>query len=426
LGWFFKAFFSGDINMSASVALDPSQPARPPHPLRDPNFRRLWAGSAVSLVGDQFYLVALPWVILQLTGSAVAMGTIMMLAAIPRAVLMLLGGAVSDRFSPRKIMMTTASARTLFVAAIGVLLWFHLLQLWHLYLLAFAFGTADAFSAPAASTFLPSLVKKEQLLAANSVFQSTAQITTIVAPAPAGLAVKAFGAAWAFLIDAFSFLFIIAALWKLPDPVRASGPAVKKPPVWRSIGEGIHHVFRDVPLRSLMTLAAVINFCLAGPMAVGLAYLTKQRFGSPAAYGLVVSSLAAGGLAGALVAGLWRPRRRGLLMLSGCTVLAFCLGSIGLLHFLWAISGVLLLMGGCAGLVNIQIASWIQLRVDPAVRGRVMSVLMFVSLGLVPISLALSGVLAQWNITWMFLLGGAATLLATFAGALHRSVRAIE
>jgi hypothetical protein len=61
--------------MSASVALDPSQPSRPPHPLRDSNFRMLWAGSAVSLVGDQFYLVALPWVILQLTGSAVARGT---------------------------------------------------------------------------------------------------------------------------------------------------------------------------------------------------------------------------------------------------------------------------------------------------------------------------------------------------------------
>lgn len=412
--------------MAASVAVNPPEPSKPVHPLRDPLFRMLWAGSAISLVGDQFYLVALPWVILQLTGSAVAMGTIMMLAAVPRAVLMLLGGAVSDRFSPRKIMMSTASARTLFVAAIGVLLWFHALHLWHLYLLAFAFGTADAFSAPAASAFLPSLIRKEQLLPATSVVQSTAQLTTIAAPAPAGLAVKAFGAAWAFFIDAVSFLFIIAALWRLPDPAKPAAAATKKPAMWRSIAEGIRSVHGDVPLRSLMTLAAVMNFCLAGPMSVGLAYLTKQKFGSPAAYGTVVSALAAGALLGSIVAGLWKPRRRGLLMLGGCTVLAVCLGSIGMLHLLLAISGVLVLMGVCAGLVNVQIASWIQLRVEPAVRGRIMSVLMFISIGLVPISLAVAGVLAQWNIKAMFLLGAGAMLLATLGGAFQRSVRAIE
>jgi MFS family permease len=354
------------------------------------------------------------------------MGTILMLAAMPRAVLMLLGGVVSDRFSARKVMMTTASARTLLVGAVGILLWAHVLHLWHLYVLAFAFGTADAFAAPAASTFLPSILKKEQLLAANSVVQSTAQIATIAAPAPAGLVVKAFGAAWAFLIDAVSFLFIIGALWKLPDPPKPATAGTKKSSVVRSIAEGVRHVYRDVPLRSLMVLAGVMNFCLAGPMSVGLAYLTKQRFGSATAYGIVLSFLASGGLAGSLAAGLWRARRRGLVMLGGCSILALCLGSIGLLHGLWPIAAVLALMGMSAGLVNIQIVSWIQKRVDAATRGRVMSVLMFLSLGLVPVSLALAGVLAQWNLKWMFLLGAAAMLLATFSGALHRVVRDIE
>src|SRR6476646_3200399 len=130
---------------SAPIPTPAPAPAPAPHPLRERNFRRLWIGSAISLLGDQFYLVALPWVVLQLTGSAIAMGTIMMAAAIPRAVLMLLGGALTDRTSPRRILMSTATARTLFVAAIGFLLWFHLLRLWQLYLLGFAFGVADAF-----------------------------------------------------------------------------------------------------------------------------------------------------------------------------------------------------------------------------------------------------------------------------------------
>src|ERR1700723_318109 len=101
------------------------------HPLRNPNFRLLWAGNTISWTGDQFYLVALPWIILQITGSSIVLGTITMMAAIPRAALMLLGGAVTDRISPRRIMMLTAFSRTLLVAAGSGLLWMHAMQLWH-------------------------------------------------------------------------------------------------------------------------------------------------------------------------------------------------------------------------------------------------------------------------------------------------------
>src|SRR5581483_12008769 len=90
------------------------------HPLRNPHYRKLLIGGTISLLGDQFYLVALPWLVLQQTGSAVAMGAILTAGAIPRAVLMLMGGALTDRISPRKIMMTTASARTACVTVIGL------------------------------------------------------------------------------------------------------------------------------------------------------------------------------------------------------------------------------------------------------------------------------------------------------------------
>src|SRR5439155_14972716 len=89
---------------------------------------------------------------------------------------------------------------------------------WELYALAVAFGVADAFAVPAQTAYMPSLLKREQLVAARSVSQSTAQMTTIVGPVPAGFMIKTLGVAWAFFADAISFLFIIGALWKLPDP----------------------------------------------------------------------------------------------------------------------------------------------------------------------------------------------------------------
>ncbi len=397
--------------------------AKPPHPLRERNLRLWLTGATISLLGDQCYAVALPWLVLQMTGSALAMGTILMAGAIPRAVLMLMGGALTDRISPRKVMMRTAWARTLFVGIIGTLVWFHILRIWELYALSFAFGVADAFSMPATSAFLPSLVQREQLVAANSVMQSTAQLTTIAGPAPAGILIKVLGIAWAFFLDAISFLFIIAALWRLPDP--PPRPAVRKA-VWSSILEGIRYVYQDVPLRSLMLLATIMNFCIVGPIGVGLAYLVKAKFGSPAVYGIAVSSAAAGGLLGALTAGVWRVRRRGILLLLACVVIGACLGSIGLLPRLWMLAAALLLMGASSGVANVHISAWIQQRIEPAVRGRAMSVLMLAVYGLMPVSLAVAAILVAWNLQGMFLLAGAIMVLVTAAAALQKPVRQIE
>src|SRR5579863_5284464 len=120
------------------------------HPLFNREFRYLWIGNTVSGCGDQFFLVALPWLILQLTGSGAVLGGIMMVEAIPRAALMLIGGAVTDRVSPRKIMILTAATRTLLVAALAAFTWTHRVEVWQIYVFCFFFGVADAFAASAA------------------------------------------------------------------------------------------------------------------------------------------------------------------------------------------------------------------------------------------------------------------------------------
>lgn len=395
------------------------------HPLRNANYRLLWMGGTVSAAGDQFYMVALPWLILQLTGSGVVMGGIMMMGAIPRSVLMLLGGAVTDRVSPRKVMMIAASCRTILVAALAALVFTHNQQLWQLYFVAFFFGIADAFAAPAAQAFLPSIVVREQLPAANSVSQATGQITTLAVPAPAGMLVAALGTASAFFIDAVSFLFIIAALWKLPDPPKPD-PAKSRKNMIRSILDGLLYVKNDIPLRSFMLVIAVLNFCITGPFSVGIAFVSKRQFGSPTAYGLLMSSLAAGSLAGLLLAGVWKLRRRGRLLLAVSAVIALSTASIGLIHQLWSMALVLLLMCAAAAFLNVQLLSWFQQRVERAMLGRVMSVLMFASVGLIPFSIAAAGVIIQWSLPGMFAVSGALVLLVTVGAGMHRPVREIE
>jgi MFS family permease len=412
--------------MNAASIPAPAGAAVRVHPLKNANFLMWWIGATTSVLGDQFYLVALPWVVLQLTGSGVAMGTVAMCAGIPRAVLMLMGGAITDRTSARKVLMATASARTVLVAAIGLLLWQHALQLWHLYLLATAFGVADAFAMPSAGPLLRSLVTPEQLPAANSVWQSSALLAGIVGPAPAGAITKALGAAWAFFLDAFSFLFVIAALWKVPDPPRAPMASTGKKSVWGSIGEGLAYVMKDIPLRSLILLAAVLNFCLSGPLSVGLAYMAKNRFSSPAAFGGWISSVAAGTLAGILLAGVYKSRRRGLLLLGTSAALGVATGCMGLLSGFWPVAVVLVVMGCLSGFINVQIQAWLQQRVERALLGRVSSVTMLSAYGLMPLSMAAAGVAVDWSAAWMFAIAGGAVTLVAAIGALQPSVRAIE
>jgi MFS family permease len=395
------------------------------HPLFNRDFRYLWIGNTVSGCGDQFFLVALPWLVLQLTGSGAVLGGIMMVEAIPRAALMLIGGAVTDRVSPRKIMILTAACRTILVAALAALIWTNHVQVWQIYVLCFFFGVADAFAAPAAQTLLPSLVASEQLPAANALSRGSQQIAMLTVPAPAGIIVAALGVASAFFIDAVSFLFIIAALLMLRDPLRAES-AARRSNIAHSILEGLRYVKNDVALRTLLLVLSVLNFCITGPLSVGVAFLAKSEFGSSTAYGLLMSAVAGGSLAGLLLAGVRRQRHRGRLLIGVCLIVGFCTASIGFLSRLWSLLPVLFAMSVSAGFLNVHLLAWFQQRVDRAMLGRVMSVLMFASLGLMPLSLAAAGAAVQVSLPGMFAGSGALVLVVTLVAALQRPVREID
>jgi MFS family permease len=407
-----------------STATAESFPA-PSRLFENRHFRNLILGGTVSMFGDQFYLVALPWLVLQLTGSSVALGTVLMLAAVPRAVLMLMGGAVSDRTSPRRVMLATASIRALLVAGIAALIWTRSIQMWHIYVLGFAFGIADAFAIPAVQSIMPTLVGREHLTKANSALQSSMQLTMIAGPAPAGFVIKKLGMMWAFVIDAVSFLFIIAALWTIPDPPKHPHQQAPRS-VWHIMKEGVKYVHADIAMRSIIIFATVLNFCVMGPVMVGLAALAHDRFSSASAYGAMISAFAAGGLTGAAGAGLRKQRRRGIMLLCVGALLAVLLASVGELRTLLAICVSMFLMGVVSGYNNVHMTAWYQERVDPAMMGRVMSLRMFAVFGMMPISLAVAGVIAAVSLKLLFVSAGALMLAITMFAATQRPVREVD
>jgi MFS family permease len=297
-------------------------------PLAVRDFRLLWIGESISLLGDQCYLVALPWLALQLTGSGLALGTVMMAAAIPRAVFMLLGGALSDRFSPRTLMLASNAVRALLTTIITALILTGAVRLWHLYILSVAFGVVDAFFYPAFRAFIPKLLDEESLQAGNSLTQGSLQLSLMAGPAPAGYLISAFGIAMAFGFDAATFAVATFTLWLMKtgrgtiSPQTPPGPQTKAAGgILSLIGEGLRYSWNNPVIRAIIFMIAAINFSFAGPFIIGLASLADRRFeAGPEAYGTMLSAWGAGALLGTLLAGVaGRTRRRGLLF-TGMTV----------------------------------------------------------------------------------------------------------
>lgn len=413
---------------SASVTNPPAAPAPPKrHPLAVRPFRNWWIGNTVSLLGDQFYLVALPWLVLQLTGSSLVLGTVLMLAAIPRAALMLVGGAATDRLSARYVLICTTTVRMFLIGVVTLLVWLHVIRLWHLYVLTFAFGIADAFALPAGPVLVPTLVEPNQFQPANALLQGSAVMTGMVGPAPAGLIIKFWGIASALFFDTLSFLAAIVALIKVPEPPKIPHPSGKRPSMMHSIAEGLRSVRNDSALLPLMIIFAMLNMCIAGPVAIGLAALAKFRFGSAAAFGTFLSCFSGGMLAGMVLGGMVKkPRKQGLQFIGLGVLCGLELIEIGAYQKFGAIAALLAVMGLGAGFVNIQFTTWIQLRVDRAMLGRVMSVLMFAPIGLIPVSYAIAGVVAQWSLAWLFVGGGAILVITSAAATGAKAARELD
>ncbi len=401
------------------------------------DFRLLFGGAATSLLGDAFAFIATPWLVLQLTGDPLALGIVMALQGLPRAVFMLLGGAITDRISPRVIMITADTIRLILTGLMALVVFTGTVQMWMLYAFGLGFGLVAGFAIPAENSIVPMLVQSGELQAGNSLMQSVAQLMGFVGPSIAGIVIggyahSLFGIGLAFAVDAFSFAVSAVCVWLIRGVVFAPAKAAAgaEGSIWSSIMEGVKYLWDDRDLRVLFVLMLALNFFLVGPLVVGIPVLADKRLPEGAmAFGLLISGFSGGNLVGGLAAGaLPRPGGGTIRMVLILLALGFGLvfGSLAFMPSTWLDFALLLLLGIANGYLGIILFTWIQVRTPREMLGRMMSILTFGGVGLVPVSQAVSGAVSKWSLNALFIASGCLTLLLAGWAAFQPALKSLS
>jgi MFS family permease len=417
-------------------------------PFRSRNFSLLFSGQFISVIGDQVYGLALPWTVLAATGDPRKMAIVLTAEAVPRALLLLVGGALSDRLSPRVVMLAADLSRMLVVAALGAILFFGLPPLWIVATLAALQGLGSGLFGPGIPAFLPRILPEEQLPAGNGLMQVIQFATLTFGPLLGGIA-TAGEASIAFLADAASFAVSAATLAGVRLPPR-SAPAAKADharPARRSltgeIGEGIVYAVRQPLVRATITVTIFANLGLTAVLGVGLIVLSRNLSPNPIRLGEMLSVAGVGGGAGGLVSAVFtRLRRRGLfaMLLFGVSCLlmasiAVISGPAARLPFpvgltlapgmrISAVASALGVMGFVLGLANAMFLTVMQQKIAPELLARVFSLQVLAGSVVGPIALVGAGYLtaaAGPGVT--FIASGAVTLLGIVIGLFSSELR---
>ncbi|HVK95947.1 MAG TPA: MFS transporter [Noviherbaspirillum sp.] len=381
--------------------------------LRDRNFRWYIGNAVVSFLGDQFSIIALPWLVLKMTGDALIVGTVLAVISVPRALFIFIGGALVDRYSPKRVLMITKYANMVLLAVSAILVLTNSLSLWMIYALSLGIGLASAFGFPSASAIITHVVAPAQLAMANRVLMSLRQLTYFLGPLLAGVLIvwlgdgggtaNSVGLGLAFLLDAISFglsawMLSHVEMLTAKDASPAAGPSRQH--VLKSVAEGFSSCWNDKVLRACLLYWPATALLITGPTQVAVPVLadTLAPHAGAAAFGLMVGAHGAGTLGGMILSGIKPNLRAGslgttLLLTDGLIGLLFIL--LGLISSPWQGAGLLFLIGLLAGFMQVSVLTWMQRRVAPAMVGRAMSIFIFIFMGLPPIFAAVTGWVMQ-------------------------------
>jgi MFS family permease len=422
---------------------------------KDRNFVVFWFGEMVSVIGDHISLIAFPWLVLQMTGSAALTGLVFAVQGIPRAVLMLAGGAVVDRTSPRLVMIVTNALRCLLVMYVAYMISQDTVDLASVFLMAFAFGVADAFFYPASTSIIPSLVSRDQLQAGNAIVQTTIHLGMTLGPVIAGLiiageinsihhqetagvgvqAISSYeqdreGLARAFFVDGLTFaLSLITLLFLKVRDLEGEEKSVADTSLYIEIREAALWVWSIPAVRLGFVGMAIIHFFFMPMIFVGLPVWAKARFFEGAyVYGLVTASFCLGAFIGAVGSGFLAGPKDENLVPTMFKLYVFSGSTLALIIFYdpyWWAMLLFFITGVFEAFLYVHFTTWLQRITPEALLGRVMSILMLMSMGLLPIADAIMGFAIDWSLEATMI--GSSAFLMLFCGliAIHPLSRVV-
>jgi MFS family permease len=358
------------------------------------NYRLWFAGQLVSLLGTWMQITAQGFLVFELTRSTAYLGYVAFAAGIPPWLFMLYAGVIADRISRRRLMLLTQSCMMILATILAVLTFLGVIQAWHILILAFGTGVANAFDAPARQAFVVDLVGREDLTNAIALNSFMFNASTAVGPAVAGLAYAGFGPAWCFVINAVSFLAVLVALVLMrlkPPPV-----PVQRSSTSRELKEGLRFAFSHPQIRILLGMVTVLALFGLSFAALIPAWAVRILGGDAATNGFLQSARGAGALLGALlIASLGQFRYRGRLLtwasyVFPCALLAFSFIRLEPLAML------ALVVVGVGMIVTLNLSNALIQTLSPdLMRGRIMSIYSLAFFGFMPLGGLIAGVSAE-------------------------------
>jgi MFS family permease len=345
--------------------------------LRTRSFRTFASGQVVSQTGGWTQRVAQDWLVLTLTGNAVAVGVTTALQFLPTLLFGMIGGLAADRFAKRRILMCTQSVLGLCAAAMATLCLTGTVQLWHIFLLAFVGGTAAAFDNPARQAFVHEMVGPDHLRNAVSINSAVFNLGALVGPAVSAALITLMGIGWSFAVNSCSFGAVLLTLALIRPAELHLAPAL--PRGRHQVRTALSEIAGRPELLWPIVLAGICSLFTSN-FAVSLTAYAKHFHMGPSGYGFLTSALALGSLGGALLtARRSAARLRNLIELAGALALAQLLAAAAPGTVTLAIA--LVVLGASAPPFGITVNATVQLAAGDRMRGRVMGVYMLVVMG---------------------------------------------
>ncbi|MFJ2110045.1 MFS transporter [Streptomyces microflavus] len=416
----------------ASTDTPPTEQATKSRPAyRDGNVLRWLTAYTASLVGDSVYFVALAWSAQKVAGPT-EIGLVMATGALPRALLMLGGGAVADRFGPRRVVLGSDAVRCLLILAVAAAIALTGPSLWILIATALIFGIVDALFMPSVGALPPRITSPDQLARVTGMRSLSIRLSQIAGPPIGGLAMGLGGAEAAFAVAGLLFALSIPLLLTLRlrplEPRDAEQPPTPASSTWQDLIDGLRYIRGQRLIFPLVLVGAIGELGLTGTLNVGMVLLNDERGWGPSGYGFIISAFGAGAAASAALLAIvgWLPRA-GLTM--SATLLVSCVGaaSIGLAPDLYLAAAVAAVTGLSAGVFGSLSNTLVQTEADPAYLGRVTSVTMITSVGLAPLTYPLVGAaIGVWGAASVFVGSGAFASVGVVIALASRAVRRAE